>query len=184
MSSEYEKTAKEKMVNAIAALRKNLARISTGRPNPAMLDSLKIQAYGSDMRIDQLATVTVEDRTLVISAWDNSTMPAIERAIVKSNLGLNPSTTDTVIRLNIPPLSEEMRMIYTKQAKEEAESAKISIRNARRDANSAIKTARKATELSENEANGLQQAIDTLTQEHVGIVDDIFNKKHTELMTV
>lgn len=185
MKTEYEAIATQKMKNAVLAAHKNFAKVSTGRPNPSMLDALRINAYGSsDMRIDQLATVVTEDRTLVINVWDASTITAIEKAIVKSNLGLNPSSTDTTIRILIPPLTEETRLAYSKQVKEEAEQAKIAIRNARRDANSSIKIAQKNTEISENEATILQQAIEKLTRAYITKIDEMYQKKHQELMTI
>jgi ribosome recycling factor len=185
MIENLKKETIKRMKKSLESLRHNFSKISTGRANPAMLDSLMIDVYGEKMKIDQVASVSVEgNKCLVINAWDKGVIVEIERAIMKSNLGLNPSTADTSIRLNIPPLTEESRANYSKKAKEEAENAKISIRNIRRDANQSLKKSCKDAEISESEDKSYQKVIQKLTDEYIVEIDKMYSSKHKDLISI
>ena len=140
MIEDIKSEAKERMEKSLEALGHHFNKIRTGRAHPSLLDGLRVTYYGADTPLNQLANINVEDaRTLSLTAWDKSMIPAIEKAIMKSDLGLNPATAGEVIRIPMPMLTEETRKGYIRQAKQEAESARVSVRNARRDANAMLK---------------------------------------------
>jgi ribosome recycling factor len=148
---DIKKDAEERMENSLDALTGNF-NDPHGRAHPSLLDGIKVEYYGADTPLNQVANVNVEDaRTLALTAWDKSMVPEIERAIMKSDLGLNPATAGDVIRIPMPPLTEETRKGYIKQARSEAEAARVSVRNARRDAMAMLKELVKDKEISEDE---------------------------------
>ncbi|GAB3310011.1 ribosome-recycling factor [Haliea atlantica] len=185
MIDDIKQEAKERMEKALEALGHNFNKIRTGRAHPSLLDGLKIEYYGADTPINQLANVNVEDaRTLSISAWDRSSIPAIEKAIMKSDLGLNPSTAGDVIRIPMPALTEETRKGYIKQARHEAESARVSVRNARRDAMSMLKDMVKEKEISEDDERRGQDVVQKLTDSYVERIEKMLVDKEADLMEI
>jgi len=182
---EIREDADERMGKSIDALRQAFARIRTGRASPSLLDDIKVDYYGSDTPLAQVANITVEDaRSLLISPWEKNMIPVIEKAILKSQLGLTPASNADVIRLPTPPLTEESRKGLTKQARAEAENAKVAIRNIRRDANSTLKELEKEKEISEDEERRAEDTIQKLTDSYVARVDEILAEKESDLMEI
>ena len=172
----------EKMNKAIANFEHNLSQIRTGRANPAMLDGINVEYYGSATPLSQIAAITVpEGRQLQIKPYDPSSIEDIERAINEANLGINPQGDGESIRLNIPPLTEESRKLLVKDVSKYAEDTKVVIRNVRRDANDSIK---KSKELTKDEISQGQEDVQKLTDQMIKKVDDIGKEKEKELMTV
>jgi len=185
MIDEILLDSEERMGKSIAALETAFKKIRTGRAHPSILDSVRIDYYGSDTPLSQVANITVEDaRTLGISPWEKNLVPEIEKAIMKSDLGLNPSTTGGLIRIPMPALTEETRKNYFKQAKAEAESARISIRNIRRDANAGFKSLLKEKEVSEDDDRRAQDLVQKLTDKYVAQVEERIAKKEKDLMAI
>lgn len=177
-------SAAESMQGAISHLEKNLTKIRAGKANPNMLDTVYVDYYGSPTPLAQVANVTTLDaRTLTVNPWEKSSLEPIERAIINSNLGLNPQNNGELIIISIPQLTEERRRDLVKQAKAEAEDAKVSIRNARKDANDEIKSLEKDG-LSEDQAKGLETDIQDLTNKYTGRVDAILVAKEEDIMKV
>ena len=185
MINDLKKDAEQKMQKAVDALKVALARIRTGRANPALLNSVMVTYYGSKTPLTQVANVVVEDaRTLAVSPWEKSMVPDIEKAIMKSNLGLNPSTAGAVIRVPMPMLTEETRREFVKQARNEAESSRVSVRNARRDTNSDVKELLKEKEISEDEEKKALDEIQKMTDKFVASVDVVLALKEKDLMEI
>lgn len=185
MISDISKQSEAKMKKSIESLSHAFARIRTGRASPSLLESVMVSYYGTDTPITQVANVVVEDaRTLVISPWEKPLIPQIEKAILKSDLGLNPSTSGDVIRLPMPPLTEETRRDLVKQARNEAENARIAVRNIRRDANNEIKALLKDKEISEDEERKALDGIQKLTDRYIAEVDEVLAAKEKDLMQV
>ncbi len=185
MINEIKKDAEERMKKAIAALGVNFNKIRTGRAHPSILDSVHVNYYGSDTPLSQVANISVLDaRTLSISAWERTLVPEIEKAIMKSDLGLNPSTMGELIRVPMPALTEETRKNYIKQAKNEAENARIAIRNVRRDANTTLKGLVKDKEISEDEERRAQDEVQKITNKYIADVDAAFAVKEKDLMEI
>lgn len=185
MINEIKKDSEERMKKAVAALGVNFNKIRTGRAHPSILDSVKVSYYGSDMPLSQVANISVLDaRTLSISAWEKSMVPEIEKAIMKSDLGLNPSSMGELIRVPMPALTEETRKNYIKQAKTEAENARISVRNVRRDANGALKDLVKDKDISEDEERRAQDEVQKITNKYIAEVDAAFAAKEKDLMVI
>ena len=148
------------------------------------MDSVQVSYYGSDTPLSQLANVTVEEgRSLIISPWEKPMISEIEKAIMKSNLGLNPSNNGDTIRVPMPPLTEETRKEYTKQAKAEAENARIAIRNIRRDANSDFKEFEKEKEISEDEQRRAEDQVQKITDKHIATIESSFHAKEADLLS-
>ncbi|AGA58190.1 MAG: ribosome recycling factor [Thermobacillus sp.] len=184
MPQTIKKNAEERMDKAIAALRRDLATLRAGRATPAMLDRILVDYYGAPTPVNQLATINTPDaRTLVIQPWDKSVLGEIEKAIMKSELGLTPANDGSIIRLSVPPLTEERRTDLVKQTKKFGEEAKVAIRNVRRDANDDIKKLEKG-ELSEDESRRHQEDIQKLTDRFIAEVDRIIAAKEKEIMEV
>ena len=161
--------AAERMTKSLGALDDAFKRIRTGRAHPSILDSVMVSYYGSETPLNQLANVTVEEgRSLLVSPWEKNLIGDVEKAIMKSNLGLNPSNNGDTIRVPMPPLTEETRREYTKQAKQEAENARVAIRNIRRDANSDFKELEKEKEISEDEQRRAEDRVQKLTDKCFG----------------
>jgi ribosome recycling factor len=182
---DIRQDADERMAKSIEALRQAFARIRTGRASPSLLDDIKVDYYGADTPLAQVAAINVEDaRSLLISPWEKNMIPVIEKAILKSHLGLTPNSTADVIRLPMPPLTEESRKGLTKQARAEAENARVAIRNIRRDANSTVKELEKEKEISEDEERRAEEAIQKLTDRYVARVDELLAEKEADLMEI
>lgn len=172
------------MEKALVALKRELSTLRAGRASPAILDRISADYYGTPTPINQLGSINTPDtRTLVIQPWDKSALSAIEKAIQKSDLGLNPASDGTIIRIVIPPLTEERRKELAKDTKKFGEEAKVAIRNIRRDANDEIKKKEKV-DISEDESRRHQEDIQKLTDRHVAEVDNIMAAKEKEIMEV
>jgi ribosome recycling factor len=185
MIDEIELDARERMEKSIAALKSQLSKIRTGRAHPSLLDSIMVPYYGSDTPLKQVANVIAEDsRTLALSVFDKSTIQAVEKAIMQSDLGLNPMSAGTTIRIPMPALTEERRKSLIKVVRGEAEQGRVAVRNIRRDANSDIKELLKEKEVSEDEARAGEENIQTLTDEFIKVIDAILVDKEKELMEV
>ena len=177
--------AEERMENALDALGAAFASVRTGRANARVLDRIKVDYYGAMTPINQLAGVKTPDaRLLVIEPWDKSSLKAIEKAIQESDLGVTPNNDGSVIRLPFPELTEERRRELAKQCKGYAEDARVSIRNARRDANSQLAKAEKAGDITEDDLRGGEADVQKLTDKYISKVDDAFKTKEAELMAV
>lgn len=184
MIDEIIKDAEERMTKSLASLDDAFKRIRTGRAHPSILDSVMVSYYGADTPLNQLANVNVEEgRSLLISPWEKQIISDIEKAIMKSDLGLNPSNNGDTIRVPMPPLTEETRREYTKQAKNEAENARIAIRNIRRDANSDFKDLEKEKEISEDEQRRAEDLVQKLTDKYVAEVEAAYQVKEQDLLT-
>jgi|TARA_Y100000389_G_scaffold200100_1_gene239835 ribosome recycling factor len=176
---------KPKMQKALESLAHEFNKIRTGRANPNILDVVKIDYYGNPTPINQAANISVEEgRTLAISPWDKSLIGEIEKAIMKSDLGLNPSTSGDLIRVTMPVLTEETRQEYIKQARTEAENSRISIRNTRRDANNSAKDQQKAGEFSEDDLKRIEDLVQKETDYFIGLVDSELKKKEEDLIEI
>jgi len=177
--------AGERMERSLEALVHNFNKIRTGRAHPSLLEGLKVEYYGSDTPLNQVANISVEDaRTLSLTAWDKSMIPSIEKAIYKSDLGLNPATAGEVIRIPMPMLTEETRKGFTRQARQEAESARVSVRNARRDAMAMLKELVKDKEISEDEERRAHDEVQKLTDGFVARVEKLLAEKEADLMEI
>lgn len=184
MPQTIKKNAEERMEKALAALRRDLSTLRAGRASAAMLDRVQAEYYGALTPVNQLGTINTPDsRTLIIQPWDKSALAAIEKAILKSDVGLTPANDGTIIRLNIPPLTEERRADLVKSTKKFGEEAKVAIRNIRRDANDDIKKKEKG-EISEDESRRHQDDIQKTTDRFVAEVDKILAAKEKEIMEV
>jgi ribosome recycling factor len=182
---DIKKDAEGRMQKSLESLETALKKVRTGRAHPSLLDTITVPYYGSDSPLNQLANISVEEgRTLLVSPFDKSLIPDIERAIMTSDLGLNPSTAGMVIRLPLPPLTEETRRDLVKVVRAEAEHAKVAIRNIRRDANGDFKDLLKEKEISEDEARHAEEQIQQLTDRMVAGVEKMLKTKEEELMTV
>lgn len=177
--------AEKHMKKSLDALSASFNKIRTGRAHPAILDSVHVNYYGQDTPLKQIASVNVEDnRTLTISPWEKHLIPTIEKAIMSSDLGLNPATSGDLIRVPMPMLTEETRREMVKQAKADAEHARVSIRNARRDANSDLKELEKEKEISEDDQRRGEEEIQKLTDRYIADVDKALKAKEDDLMAV
>lgn len=184
MIDEIIADADERMLKSIASLDEAFKKIRTGRAHPSILDSVQVSYYGSDTPLSQLANVTVEEgRSLIISPWEKPMIGEIEKAIMKSNLGLNPSSNGDTIRVPMPALTEETRKEYTKQAKAEAENARIAIRNIRRDANSDFKELEKEKEISEDEQRRAEDLVQKTTDKHIATIESSYQAKEVDLLS-
>ena len=183
MIEDVKEDAEERMDKSLLALEVAFARIRTGRAHPSLLDGISVNYYDSETPLNQLANITVEDgRTLVISPWEKPIIPQVERAILKSDLGLNPSTSSDNIRLPMPALTEENRRSLTKVAKAEAEQARVAVRNIRRDANSDLKDSLKEKEITEDEQRSGEELIQKLTDLKIKLIDSALDVKEADLM--
>lgn len=185
MINDIKKDAETRMKKSLEALQANFHKIRTGRAHPSILDAVSVDYYGSQMPLNQVASINVEDaRTLAVVPWEKTMVPKVEKAIMMSDLGLNPATAGTVIRVPMPMLTEETRKNYTRQARGEAESARVAVRNVRRDANSDIKALLKEKEISEDEEHGAEEAIQKLTDRYIAEIDKLLEAKEHDLMQV
>jgi len=185
MIDDIKKDARDRMGKSIEALKSSLGKVRTGRAHPSLLDHLSVDYYGSAVPISQVANIAVEDaRTLSITPWEKPMIQVIEKAIMTSDLGLNPATAGMVIRIPMPPLTEETRRDLVKVVRNEGEAAKVAIRNIRRDANSDFKSLLKEKDISEDEERDAQDEIQKLTDRYVSEVDKALEEKEVDLMEV
>lgn len=183
MIDEIQADAETRMQKSVQSLHSELAKIRTGRAHPSLLDHVMVDYYGTDTPIKQVANVVVEDaRTLAVTPWEKPMVSVIEKAIMTADLGLNPATAGTVIRVPMPPLTEERRRDLVKIVKNEGENARIAIRNIRRDANSDFKDLLKEKEISEDEAHQAEDEVQKLTNKYVAEVDAAIAVKEKEMM--
>ena len=185
MINEIKKTAEQKMQKSIAKLETDFAKVRTGRAHPSLLDHVMVDYYGSASPLSQVASISVADsRTLAITPWEKTMVQAIEKAIMNADLGLNPATAGTVIRVPMPALTEERRKEMTKVVRGEAENAKVAVRNIRRDANQSMKDLLKDKDITEDEDRRGQDAIQKLTDKYIADIDKLTVEKESDLMTV
>jgi ribosome recycling factor len=185
MINQIKQDAQTRMAKSIEALRHTLIKVRTGRASPALVEHLKVNYYGSDMPLSQVATVSVSDaRSLIITPWEKQIVGAVEKAILASDLGLTPNTAGTTIRLNLPALTEERRKELTKVVHSEGEDAKVAIRNIRRDANQQVKDLLKDKAVTEDEVRRAEEDVQKLTDKFVKDVDGVVKAKEDELMAV
>lgn len=185
MIDEIKQDAKERMEKTLSALKSQLSKVRTGRAHPSLLDSIQVSYYGADTPLRQIANVVAEDsRTLALTVFDKAAVQAVEKAIMQSDLGLNPMSAGTTLRIPMPPLTEERRKDLIKVVRGEAESGRVGIRNVRRDANSDIKELLKEKEISEDDSRKAEEDIQKLTNDHIKLVDDMLADKEKELMEI
>lgn len=182
---EIKKNVQAKMDQSLDAFRSNLTKIRTGRANPAILDTVQVDYYGSLLPISQVANVALLDaRTISVQPWEKGMGAKIEKAIRESDLGLNPASMGDLIRVPMPPMSEERRREMTKIVRHEGEAAKIAVRNLRRDANEAVKKLVKDKQASEDEQKRCEAEVQKLTDQHVSEIDKLVSAKEQEVMAV
>jgi ribosome recycling factor len=185
MIDEICRDADERMGKSLESLQTAFARIRTGRANPSLLDGIEVSYYGNDTPLNQVASISVEDaRTLVISPWEKKLVPDIEKAILKSDLGITPNTTSELIRVPLPALTEENRRDLAKQARHESENARVAIRNIRRDAIGDIRDLVKEKMVSEDDARRGEESIQKLTDKRIAQVDKALEAKEADLMVI
>lgn len=185
MTKEIQNQTKEKMIKAVENLQSNLNALRAGRANPAMLDRIVVDYYGTPTPVNQMASISApEPRMLTVQPWDQSALSLIEKAIMNSDLGLNPSNDGKVIRLSIPQLTEERRKELCKIAEKEGENSKVAVRNIRRNAIHDLKTAQKNGELTEDSLKDFEDEIQKLTNEYVKEIDNKVKAKEKEITTI
>ena len=185
MENDIKQNAERKMNKAIEVLKQDFAKIRTGRAHPSILDQISVDYHGTSLPINQVATVTLLDsQTISVTPWEKQMIPVIEKAILESNIGLNPASVGGLIRVPMPPLSQERRKELIKVVKSYSEDSKVSIRNVRRDANENSKKLLKKKEISSDEDKRSQDEIQKLTNEKIRIADQLLSAKENEIMTV
>lgn len=185
MLKKIEKDATERMEKSVKALEGELAKIRTGRASVSLLDHITVDYYGSQVPLSQAANVTVNDyRSLTIQVWEKPMVAVIEKAIITSDLGLTPNTAGQTLHINLPPLTEERRRELVKVVNKEGETAKVAIRNIRRDANTAAKRLVDAKEVSEDEGKRAEADIQKITDKHIEAVDKVLAQKEKELLEI
>jgi ribosome recycling factor len=185
MIDDLKKEATARMAKSVDSLKQELTKLRTGRAHASLLDHVQVSYYGSEVPLNQVASVSVTDaRTLVVTPWEKNLVGPIEKAILKSDLGLNPATAGTTIRVPLPPLTEERRRDLVKVVRHEGENAKVAIRNIRRDANGQLKSWLKDKKISEDAERQTQDEIQKLTDRHIQDVDRILAAKEAELMEI
>lgn len=183
MLEEIYNDARERMGKTLEAFRSEMARVRTGRATPQLLDGVKVDAYGSLLPLNQVATVSVpEARLIVLNVWDKSLVHEVEKAIQRAGLGFNPQVQGSVVRVPVPPLSEERRADMVKLVKKMAEDARVAVRNIRRDAIDMVRKMEKDKELSEDERHDAEGKIQKITDEFIGKIDEMLSDKEQELM--
>jgi len=185
MLEEILKDAAQRMSKSIDALKQAFSKVRTGRAHASLLDHIKVDYYGSDVPLTQVANVSASDaRTLTITPWEKPMVTVVEKAIMTSDLGLNPSTSGNVIRVNLPPLTEERRKDMIKVVRAEAEAGRVAVRNIRRDANSDFKDLLKEKEITEDEERGAEDQVQKLTDKYVAEIDKLLQQKEQDLMEI
>ncbi len=185
MLDDLKKDASERMAKCVAALKVEFKRMRTGRASTALLEHVRVEYYGSEMPLNQVANVVVEDsRTVAVTPWDKSMVPVIEKAILKSDLGLTPNTAGAVIRLPVPALTEERRKELVKSARHEAENARVAVRNVRRDVMNDLKELLKEKLVSQDDEKRAHDEVQKLTDRFVGEIDTVLAEKEKDLLHV
>lgn len=185
MINEIKRDADERMGKSLEALRHAFSRIRTGRANPSLLEGIEVSYYGNDTPLNQVATITVEDaRTLLISPWEKKMLPEIEKAILKSDIGITPAASADVIRVPLPALTEESRKDLSKHAKHEAETARVAVRNIRRDAIHHIRELVKEKEVTEDDGHRAEDDMQKLTDKRIAEVDHALEEKEADLLEI
>lgn len=185
MIEDIQKDAQERMGKCVEAMKGQLSKVRTGRAHPSLLNSIQVSYYGSMTPLNQVGNIVVEDaRTLMVNVFDRSMIQAVEKAIMMSDLGLNPMSAGTSIRIPLPPLTEERRRDLVKVVRAEAENGRIAVRNVRRDANSDVKSLEKAKDCTEDDVRRSEDEVQKMTDAHIKKIDEILAAKEAELMEV
>jgi len=185
MLEDIKKDCTQRMANGVQAFRNDLKKVRTGRAHPSLVEHLRVEYYGNNVPLNQVSNVSVEDaRTLVVSPWEKSMVQVIEKAIMKSDLGLTPTTAGQVIRIPLPPLTEERRREMTKLVRHEAENARVAVRNVRRDVMNELKEMLKEKLLSQDDEKRAHDEVQKLTDKHIADIDHVLAEKEKELMQV
>lgn len=185
MLNDIKKDAAGRMDKSVESLKQELSKIRTGRAHTSLLDHIHVEYYGSDVPLSQVSNIGVEDaRTLTVTPWEKDMVPVIEKAIMTSDLGLNPATAGTVIRVPLPPLTEERRKDMIRVVRQEAENGRIAVRNIRRDAISDIKELLKEKEIGQDDERRAEEEIQQITDKHVAAIDAVLAEKESELMEI
>lgn len=185
MIEDIKKDTTTRMRKSVDALGHELAKVRTGRAHPSLLDHVMVSYYGSDVPLNQVSNINVEDaRTLAITVWEKNMVQPVEKAIMNSDLGLNPNTAGTVIRVPLPPLTEERRKDLIRVVRHEAEQARVAVRNIRRDANSDLKGLMKDKDISEDDERRGEELVQKLTDEYVKKIDELLAEKEKDLMSI
>ena len=185
MIDDIKKDASSRMDKSVESLSQELTKIRTGRAHTSLLDHITVEYYGSEVPLNQVANINVEDsRTLTVSPWEKTMVQPIEKAIMTSDLGLNPATAGTIIRVPLPPLTEERRKDMIRLVRQEAEGGRVAVRNIRRDAISDIKDLLKEKMIGEDDERRGEDEIQTITDKHIAAIDDMLAQKETELMEI
>jgi ribosome recycling factor len=185
MLEDIKKDCTQRMANGVQAFRNDLKKVRTGRAHPSLVEHLRVEYYGNNVPLNQVSNVSVEDaRTLVVSPWEKSMVQVIEKAIMKSDLGLTPATAGQVIRIPLPPLTEERRREMTKLVRHEAENARVAVRNVRRDVMNELKEMLKEKLLSQDDEKRAHDEVQKLTDKHIAEIDHVLADKEKELMQV
>ncbi|TKB50801.1 ribosome recycling factor [Ferrimonas aestuarii] len=185
MINDIKNDAEARMQKSVEACRSQMAKVRTGRAHPSLLDTIVVSYYGADTPLKQVANISTEDsRTLAVTVFDRTMIQAVEKAIMASDLGLNPNSAGATIRIPLPPLTEERRRDLVKVVRGEAENGKVAIRNIRRDANSDIKDLEKEKEIGEDDARKGEDEIQKITDKYVKAVDVVLAEKEAELMEI
>ena len=185
MLNEIKKDAGDRMSKSVAALKQEMTKIRTGRANTSLLEHINVEYYGSQVPLNQVSNIGIEDpRTLIVTPWEKDMVPVIEKAIMNSDLGLNPASAGTVIRVPLPALTEERRKDMTRVVRNEAEGGRIAIRNIRRDAISDIKDMLKEKMIGEDDEHRAEDEIQVITDKYIGQIDHILDEKEKDLMEI
>mgnify|MGYP002623294093 FL=1 len=185
MIEDIKKDASERMDKSVAAMRQELTKLRTGRAHTSLLDPITVEYYGAEVPLNQCANINVEDlRTLTVVPWEKSMVQPIEKAIMNSDLGLNPATAGTVIRVPLPPLTEERRKDMIRLVRQEAEAGRVAVRNIRRDAISDIKDLMKEKMIGEDDERRGEDEIQEITDRHIAAIDQVLEQKEAELMEI
>jgi ribosome recycling factor len=185
MIEDIRKDAKTRMAKSIDSLKQELTKLRTGRAHPSLLDHIHVDYYGSELPLNQVASISASDaRTLTVQPWEQKMVPVIEKAILTSDLGLNPNTAGTVIRIPMPALTEDRRRDLVKVVRHEGENARVAIRNIRRDANNHLKQLLKDKDITEDEERQAESSIQKLTDQYISQIEELLQHKETELMEV
>ena len=185
MIEDFKKDAMARMAKCVQQFQADLKKLRTGRAHPSLIENLKVDYYGTETPLQQLANIGIEDaRTLVVTPWDKAAVQAVEKAVYKSDLGLTPNTAGSVIRIPLPPLTEERRRDITKVVRGDAEGARVAVRNVRRDVLQDVKEALKEKMISQDEEKKAQEEIQKLTDKHVAEIEQVLAAKEKEIMQV
>ena len=185
MLNEIKKDAADRMSKSVAALKQEMTKIRTGRANTSLLDHINVEYYGSQVPLNQVSNIGIEDsRTLIVTPWEKDMVAVIEKAIINSDLGLNPASAGTVIRVPLPALTEERRKDMIRVVRNEAEGSRIAVRNIRRDAISEIKDMLKDKMIGKDDEHRAEDDIQVITDKYVGEIDQVLAQKESELMEI